>query len=95
MTSQRETSQYPGPAEREEELARIDELMRDLDVRLDTPQGLMREHLAAARSYLLGAMPEEYKMTLDMAKEFLTEIEDPALRSRLDAFLRHPVPNVP
>jgi hypothetical protein len=40
--------------QREEELARIDELMRDLDVRLDTPQGLMREHLAAARSYLLG-----------------------------------------
>ena len=95
MSSQREVSQYPRPAEREEELARIDELIRDLDVRLDTPQGLMREHLAAVRSYLHGAMPEEYKMTLDMAKEFLTEIEDPALRSRLDAFLHRPVPNVP
>jgi hypothetical protein len=69
MTSQRETSQYPGPAERHEELTRIDELMRDLDVRLDTSQGRMREHLAAARSYLL--------------------------RSRLDAFVRHPLPNVP
>ena len=86
MNSQQDMPQYFGRTEREE-LLKLDELIRALDVRLDTPQGLMREHLTAARSYLLGAMPEEYKMTLDMAKEFLTEIDDTALRSRLNTFL--------
>ena len=86
MTIQREVPEYPGPAEREE-LAHIDELIADLDVQLDTPQGLMREHLTAARSYLIGAMPEEYRMTLDMAKEYLSQIEDAGLRSRIEHFL--------
>lgn len=77
----------PGSARREE-LILMDELIRDLDRRLDTPQGLMREHLGAARSYLLGSMPEEYKMTLEMAHEYLPQIDHPGLRSRIGAFLR-------
>ena len=48
----------------------------------------MREHLTAARSYLLGSMPEEYQMTLKLAKETLPEIDDPGLRSRIEDFLR-------
>jgi hypothetical protein len=72
----------------DEELARIDELIRDLDAPLGTPEGYMREHLTEARSYLLGSMPEEYQMTLELAKETLTEIEQPQLRSRIDDFLR-------
>ena len=72
----------------EEELARMDELIRDLDAPLGTPQGYMREHLTEARSYLLGSMPGEYQMTLEMAKGTLSEIDDPGLRSRLDDFLR-------
>jgi len=71
-----------------EELARMDELIRDLDAPLGTPQGYMREHLTAARSYLLGAMPEEYRMTLELARETLPEIDQPQLRSRIDDFLR-------
>ena len=66
----------------------MDELIRDLDAPLGTPKGYMREHLTAARSYLLGAMSEEYRMTLELAKESLTEIDQPQLRSRLDEFLR-------
>jgi hypothetical protein len=71
-----------------EVLAHMDELIHDLDERLDTPQGLMREHLTAARSYLLGSMPEEYQMTLELAKEVLPEIDQPQLRSRIEDFLR-------
>ncbi len=73
MTTEQEVPEYPGPAEREE-LARLDQLIAGLDVSLDTPQGLMREHLTAARSYLIGAMPEEYEMTLQMAKQYLSQI---------------------
>jgi hypothetical protein len=87
MTTAKEVPEYPGPAEREE-LARLDQVIGELDVRLDTPQGLMREHLTAARSYLIGAMPEEYRMTLDMAKEYLSQIEDVRLRSNIEAFLK-------
>jgi hypothetical protein len=72
----------------EEELARMDELIRDLDAPLGTPQGYMREHLTEARSYLLGSMPEEYRMTLELAKETLPDIDQPQLRSRIDDFLR-------
>ncbi len=71
-----------------EALARMDELIHDLDAPLDTPQGLMREHLTAARSYLLGSMPEEYQLTLELARETLPEIDQPELRSRIDDFLR-------
>jgi predicted metal-dependent hydrolase len=72
----------------DEELALMDELIRDLDAPVGTPEGYMREHLMAARSYLLGSMPEEYQMTLELAKETLPEIEQPQLRSRIDDFLR-------
>jgi hypothetical protein len=78
----------------DEELARLDELIRDLDAPLGTPEGYMREHLTEARSYLLGSMPEEYQMTLELAKETLTEIKQPQLRSRIDDFLRHATSDV-
>jgi hypothetical protein len=69
-----------------EELARLDELIRDLDDRMDTPQGLVREHLTAARSSLIGSMPEEYKLALELARENLPLLDEP-LRSRIDEFL--------
>jgi len=68
---------------------RMDALIRDLNNRLDTPQGLMREHLTAARCYLVGAMPEEYKSTLQLAKALVPEIEPPEVRKRVDEFLQH------
>jgi hypothetical protein len=72
----------------EEELARMDELIRDLDGPLGTPQGYMREHLIEARSCLLSSMLEEYRMTLELAKNTLPDIDQPQLRSRIDDFLR-------
>jgi hypothetical protein len=38
----------------EVDLERLDSLLRDLE---DTPNAIMREHLEAARYYLLGGMP--------------------------------------
>ena len=70
-----------------EELARLDELISDLDAPLGTPLGYMREHLTSARSFLLGSMPEEYRMTLELATETLPEIDQPQLRSRIHDFL--------
>jgi hypothetical protein len=72
----------------EEEIARMDELIADLDAPLGTPQGYMREHLTEARSYLLGSMPAEFRMTLELAKETLPDIDQPQLRSRINEFLR-------
>jgi hypothetical protein len=66
----------------------MDALICDLGNRLDTPQGLMREHLTAARSYLVGCMPGEYKSTLELAKALLPEIEPPELRQRVDELLQ-------
>jgi hypothetical protein len=67
----------------------MDSLIGDLDPRVDTRQGLMREHLTAARSYLVGSMPGEYKSTLQLAKALLPEIEPPELRTRVDELLQH------
>jgi hypothetical protein len=70
-------------------VADMDALICKLGKRLDTPQGLMREHLTAARSYLVGAMPEEYKYTLELAKALAPEIEPPEMRRRVNEFLQH------
>lgn len=72
----------------QEELAGLDELIAELDAPLGTPQGYVREHLTAARSYLLGSMPGEYQMSLKLANESVPEIGDPGLRSRIEDFLR-------
>ena len=54
----------------EETLAEIEELTRALDGQSGTPTGLMREHLEAARFYLLGSMPSEYEFSLKPRKRY-------------------------
>ena len=73
---------------RRSNLARIDELLQDLAGGDDTPKGLMREHLEAARSYLLGAMPSEYQFNLDLADGLVSDLDDKDLQDRIRAFLR-------
>lgn len=74
------------------ELARdvdnLDGLLRDLGTESHTPTDLMREHLEQARFYLIGSMPQEYRLTLDLAKQLLPDIQDKNLHSRVAAFLR-------
>lgn len=74
------------------DLAKIEELLRDLSERDDTSESLMRERLEAARFYLVGSMPSEYAMNLKLAEEALPDIRDKDLHTRLDTFLRsqHP-----
>ena len=42
------------------------------------------EHLHSARVYLLGAMPEEYLLSIESAKRALAAMPDSKLRSRMD-----------
>ncbi len=70
------------------ELTRIEELVRDLAGGDDTPKGLIREHLEAARFYLLGAMPSEYRFNLEMVESLLSQLDDKELQSRLRDFLQ-------
>lgn len=72
-----------------EDISRLDELIRDLDDRVETPQGLIREHLTSARSCLIECMPEEYKMMLEMTEQALPLLENPAPKSRIAGFLSH------
>jgi hypothetical protein len=48
----------------------------------------MREHLDAARFYLLGSMPAEYEFSLKLAADSLPDIEDKELQARVAGFLR-------
>jgi hypothetical protein len=70
------------------DLCDIEQLLVELGEESNTVPGLMREHLAAARFYLLGSMPEEYGLELTLAEELLSEISDERLRSHIAAFLK-------
>ena len=65
----------------------LEELVRDLEGGSGA-SALMREHLEAARCYLLGSMPIEYNFNLKLAKQLLPDIEDKRFRARVDDFLR-------
>ena len=69
-------------------LSQLEELIGDLGGEEDTPNGLLREHLEAARSFLLGSMPTEYHFSLGLAEGVLSEIKDQNLRTRAKEFLQ-------
>lgn len=46
------------------------------------------EHLQAARTYLLGGMPREYRTTLGLALDALDEIDDQPLREAIRPLIR-------
>jgi hypothetical protein len=73
---------------RQRDVARIEELVRDLSDESGTLNALLREHFDAARFYLLGSMPHEYGLELRLAKDRLPDIEDENLRARVAEFLR-------
>jgi len=45
---------------------------------------LLKEHLQSARQYLLGAMPEEYLLSLGWARQALDTVPDSDIQSRFD-----------
>ena len=69
------------PAEREADLARLDEMIAALE---PADADLLKEHLQSARQYLLGAMPEEYLVNLEWARTALDTVPDAKTRSSLE-----------
>ena len=49
-------------------LARLDHLIGEIKHSQSTETDLLLEHLHGARTYLLGAMPEEYEFSLQEAR---------------------------
>ena len=72
---------------RDPDLDRLEEFISELDEETDTFSALMREHLDAARFYLLGAMPHEYEFELRLAKDLLPQLENEGLQTRIFDFL--------
>ena len=70
------------PARREANITRLDQMIAALDP-LREPNPLL-EHLHSARVYLLGAMPDEYLLSIESAKQALDVVPDNKLRSRMD-----------
>jgi len=70
------------PTEREADLTRLDEMIAALERFSDVD--LLKEHLQSARQYLLGAMPEEYLLSLGWARQALDTVPDSDIQSRFD-----------
>jgi hypothetical protein len=70
------------PAATEFDLARLDEMIAALGRFRDVD--LLKEHLQGARQYLMGAMPEEYLLNLEWARQALDTVPDGDIRSHLD-----------
>ncbi|HEY7387508.1 MAG TPA: hypothetical protein VH640_03300 [Bryobacteraceae bacterium] len=65
------------------QLEKLDEFLAFLaDAPQSEPVLSVQEHLHSARTYLLGAMPEELRLSLRMAEEAIHGIEDWRLRKR-------------
>jgi hypothetical protein len=67
----------------------MERLMAELSEEPGPYNDLMGEHLDAARFYLLNSMPQEYDVTLQLAREALPDIEGEALRTRIAEFLQN------
>ena len=73
-----------GPAQRDADVQRLDELIVELGRSQENRDDLSIEHLRSARTYLLGAMPEEYALSLQNARESLSLVRDEPVRRRLE-----------
>lgn len=63
-------------------LTRLDELINEISSPAESECELLREHLETARTYLQGAMPDEYLLSLRLANETLNCISDERRRTR-------------
>ncbi len=71
-----------------EELGRLDEFLEQLGGETEAQCELLREHLEAARTYLVGSMPAEFELSLQMAREALNCVSNRELRLRLEDFIQ-------
>lgn len=77
------------PSPDPQDLAVLNNLLAALENDPDLREGLMREHIESARTYLTLAMPEEYQLALRMAEGALDDVSDKDLRDRIAGFLRN------
>jgi hypothetical protein len=73
----------PSPLQEELDLTRLEELIAKLQREECDNCAALIEHLQSARAYLFGAMPEEYVLALNLAKESLASVTDERLRTEL------------
>jgi hypothetical protein len=71
------------PLQRELYLTYLEELIGKVQRDQCDNNGAVIEHLQSARAYLFGAMPEEYVLALNLAKESLASMTDERLRTEL------------
>lgn len=71
-----------------QDLAALNDLLAALENDPDTREGMMREHIESARTYLTLFMPEEYQLALQLAEGALDDVTDKTLRDRIARFLR-------
>jgi hypothetical protein len=71
-----------------QDLARLDDILEALSQSTEAQCQLLREHLESARVSLVGAMPSEYALNLEMAGQALNCVSDDNLRARIENFVR-------
>lgn len=62
---------------------RLDRLIDEIAMPQESECELLREHLESARTYLLGSMPLEYSLTLQLANQVVNCISNRARRERV------------
>ena len=67
--------------------ATIDDLLRVLGKSALDEARAVEEHLAGARIYLLGAMPEEYALNLELARQATASIPESSTRKEVETYL--------
>ena len=73
----------------EAQLAKLDEVLELLgDAPEDVEGPSAQEHLQAARTYLLGAMPQEYELSLQMAEQAIASIAQRDVRVKAERLLQ-------
>jgi hypothetical protein len=72
----------------EAQLAKLDELLELIgDAPEDAQCPNSQEHVQSARTYLLGAMPQEYELSLEMAEEAIATIAERDVRLKAEHLL--------
>jgi hypothetical protein len=72
----------------ESESSALANLIAELRASNEKDCGLLIEHLQSSQVYRLGAMPEEYSLSLELADETANTLGDESLRSRAKELIR-------
>src|SRR6185503_1445473 len=70
-----------GTARRDADIKRLDDLLAELR-RTQPFDDLLVEHLSSARNYLMGAMPEEYALALEEARQATDLVTNATVREK-------------